>query len=91
MKNQNQPQTLSRFLQALGYQDVTMTPVKSSFIRAIGYDATKKMLFVKFPKGFYSYQGVKSVTVTRWLKAKSKGSFFHQNIRGNYLYRRLDA
>lgn len=58
--------------------------VASSNIAAIGHDAGIHVLYVKFLSGgLYSYYPVSSRTFRQFNKAKSKGEFFHQNIKDN--------
>jgi len=33
--------------------------------------------------GVYIITGLKKTTINRWLKAKSKGKFFHENVKHN--------
>jgi KTSC domain-containing protein len=61
---------------------VKFTAVKSSFIKALGYRPEAKLALVEFKSGgIRSYPGVKSVTMQAWLRAPSKGKFFHLHIR----------
>jgi hypothetical protein len=76
-----------------------MIPVTSSFIHAIGYNAEKKTATVEFIRrsssaragsySIYQYFGVKPVTFSRWLKAPSKGKYFHRNIRNRFGCKRI--
>lgn len=64
---------------------VQMSEVRHSFIKAVGYDAGTKSLYITFPNGkTFRYWEVKSVTVSRLLKAERKGHYYHQNIRDQY-------
>ncbi|MGB8644459.1 MAG: KTSC domain-containing protein [Anaerolineae bacterium] len=66
------------------------TPVKSSFIRSIGYDPQGHVAQVEFKSGsVYHYRNVPKVTVTRWMDCKSKGQYFHRNIRNRFGYKRI--
>ncbi len=71
-----------------------MIPVTSSFIHAIGYDPKRKTITVEFKRGngnysIYQYRGVAVQTFARWLKAKSKGAYFHRNIRNRFACKRI--
>lgn len=58
---------------------------KSSTIDHSEYDQLKRVLTVKFHSGSsYEYHGVPMMVANEFQKAKSSGSFFHSNIRGNY-------
>ncbi len=67
----------------------TLKPIQHSFIKAIGYDRKTGRLAIQFPKGTYTYTGVKSVTVTRLLQSPHKGHYFHTNIRGQYPFKKV--
>ena len=56
--------------------------VKSSNIKAIGYDEETKTLEVEFHNGgIYQYNPIDKVGYKLLMKAKSIGAFFHHNIR----------
>lgn len=59
-----------------------MTPVKSSNIKAIGYDAKSHTLTVQFNSGTYDYHGVPADVHSALMKAESVGSHFHEHVRG---------
>lgn len=59
-----------------------MTPVSSSNIAAIGYDADTKTLAVQFNNGrLYRYTGVPNGEYQNLLNASSVGSYFAANIK----------
>lgn len=68
-----------------------LTPVKSSHIAEVGYDYTDKILYIRFHvKGkksesgpVYSYAFVEKKMYEAMMKAKSLGSYFHENIKDN--------
>lgn len=63
-----------------------LTPVQSSNIAAVGYDAISNTLFVQF-KGkdtVYSHHGVPVETYELMMSADSIGSFYARNIKKNY-------
>lgn len=59
--------------------------VESSVIYAIGYDADLQILEVEFVSGkVYAYYEISKTFVSEFLSAESKGSFYNENIRGQY-------
>lgn len=70
-----------------------MIPVTSTFIHALGYDPKRKTVTVEFKRqaGYtiYQYRGVAVQTFARWLKAPSKGAYFHRNIRNRFPCKRI--
>lgn len=57
-------------------------PLKSSNIRAVGYDKKEKALDVAFHSGSeYKYSDVPKSIFDRIKKAKSPGKFFHKNVK----------
>ena len=63
----------------------TMTPVDSSNLTAVGYDAETQMLTIEFRDGRkHAYTGVPPETHQMLMNAPSKGRFFHANIRNTY-------
>jgi hypothetical protein len=69
--------------------NVQMQPVKSSHVRAIGYDADAMRLYVKFDNGTYAYDGVEQDTWKEFQGASSKGVFLASQIKGNYPFSRV--
>lgn len=62
----------------------------SSNIEAIGYDALEQLLAIRFTSGStYEYEGVPAEVYNALMGAHSKGSFFYQNIRGQYATRKV--
>ena len=60
-------------------------PVKSSNIKAIGYDRENEKLIVEFITGKkYVYSGVPPEVHEALMGAKSIGLYFGFNIRGKY-------
>lgn len=69
---------------------ITMTPVKSSNIDAIGYDEATGNLQVKFTHGgHYMYHGVHRSLFQQLTKAPSIGSFFHTHIKGKHRFTKV--
>ncbi len=67
-----------------------LTPVSSSNVSAVGYDAMTHRLFVRFTTGsLYRYEGVTDSTYRAFLDAPSKGQFVWQHLRGQYPYFRV--
>lgn len=63
---------------------IALTPVESSQVRAIGYDAATKTLAVQFTRGagaIYHYPNVEPETHESFLKAESIGTFFGKHIK----------
>lgn len=66
------------------------TPVSSSNISAIGYDADNQVLEVEFINGaVYSYSGVPSGEYESFMGADSKGKYLHANIKNRYSFMKL--
>ena len=62
---------------------MSMIPVSSSAIRAIGYeDGTLAVAFHN--SGTYLHPGVPYSVFERFMRSGSKGAFYNQNIRGRY-------
>ncbi|WP_137286052.1 KTSC domain-containing protein [Halorussus salinisoli] len=68
----------------------TRSPVASSSIRSIGYDEDDEALEIEFESGgVYRYADVSRETYEEFLSARSHGSYFHKNFRGQYDYHRI--
>ncbi len=64
---------------------MAMVPVKSSNIKAVGYDADTRMLTVEFGSGAqHTYADVPPETHQALMDAESVGKFFHANIRSAF-------
>jgi hypothetical protein len=64
--------------------------VESSTLATIGYDSTRELLQLEFSsRTFYQYFGVPATVHEGLMYAPSKGSYFNQNIRGKFPYRRI--
>lgn len=67
-----------------------MIPVKSSLIKAIGYDRDTQELTIEFKTGGkYRYKGFSESMWENFHTAESVGKFFVNNIKGNYPYEGL--
>lgn len=65
-------------------------PVSSSNLRSVGYDPTTRALEIEFNSGaIYRYDGVPANVHAGLMSASSHGSYFHENIKGRYPYRRI--
>lgn len=71
---------------------MTRTPVSSSNVGSIGYDEASNVLEVGFKtksgESVYQYYGVPLEMYNDFMSADSKGSFFAQNIKGVYEYKK---
>jgi hypothetical protein len=61
------------------------TPVTSSNISSIGYDADSQILEIEFNNGsVYEYSGVPEGEHAGLMNADSKGTYFNANIKKRY-------
>ena len=68
-----------------------MQRVRSSSIDAVGYDAERQELHVRFGSGrTYVYYGVAPEAHAGLLQAESKGRYLNDEIKRRYIARRLD-
>ena len=59
--------------------------VRSSNIHSVGYEVETQILELEFHSGgVYQYSGVSEVIYRGLMRATSKGSYFHQNIKDQY-------
>lgn len=67
------------------------TPVSSSNLKAIGYDAQTRTLEVEFLNGgLYSYSGVPSSVHAGLMSASSHGSYFDAYVKkAGYSFKKL--
>ncbi len=67
------------------------TPVASSSLRSLGYDAAQQVLEVEFASGaLYRYEQVPAAEVQALLEADSLGRHFNQVFKAqHYAYRRI--
>lgn len=72
--------------------DFELTPVKSSNIEAVGYDAGTNRMAVRFKGGgTYIYDDVSEAAHSDFVSAKSVGAHFHENIRGTFKHSKLET
>ncbi len=66
------------------------TPVSSSDLQSVGYDATTRTLEVEFNNGsVYQYSGVPESTYRGLISASSHGKYFHACIKDAYPYQQV--
>jgi hypothetical protein len=66
------------------------TPVSSSNLREVGYDAASQTLEIEFHSGgVYQYYGVSPDVYEGLMSAGSHGRYFYYQIRGAYPYSRI--
>ncbi|MGD0672457.1 MAG: KTSC domain-containing protein [Candidatus Binatus sp.] len=66
------------------------TPVSSSNVAEIGYDASTMTLEVAFHDGsVYQYFDVPDRVYQEFMRAASKGKFLHANITNNFRYTKI--
>jgi len=74
--------------------DVMLTPVTSSNLAAVGYDALSQTLYIEFKTpSLYAFYDVPEYVWSGLMGAGSLGKaterYFHGQIRDNYRYHRL--
>lgn len=76
--------------------EITLHPVTSSQIVAIGHDPETKTLAVKFksfkpdePDRLYHYAGVPAVVYAEMQKAESVGKYLNANIKTQFKHTRI--
>jgi hypothetical protein len=63
----------------------------SSLIKSMVYDKQKCQLMIEFKSGTkYLYRDVPQSVIKRMSSSKSLGSFFHDNIREVYSFKRVE-
>lgn len=71
---------------------MTMQPVNSKLLSAIGYDAESQTLTVRFAKGAtYRYNNVPEQEFDNLMAANSVGSHFLSTIKPTYTGTRVDG
>jgi len=66
------------------------TPVDSSLIESVAYDAERMILDLWFTTGtHYRYFDVEPEVVEELMRAPSKGRYFNDEIRDAYIYRQV--
>lgn len=65
------------------------TPVESTTLSGIGYDAALRILYLEFvDNSAYRYHEVPNAIFDELLSAPSKGVCFNRTIRGRFVYER---
>jgi len=65
--------------------------VISSNIKSIGYDEETRIMEVEFHSGgIYQYKNVGKEVFTSFMESESKGSYFHQYVKGTFQCERID-
>ena len=68
-----------------------LVPVSSSALRAVGYDAERRILEIEFQNGaVYCYYDVPAEVHLGLMAADSHGRYFNQQIRGAFRYKRIE-
>lgn len=68
-----------------------MVPVASSQINEVGYDAGSQTLRCRFKNGWlYEYDGVAAEAHQAMMQSPSVGSFFANQVKNVYTYRRVE-
>ncbi|MCL2629649.1 MAG: KTSC domain-containing protein [Alphaproteobacteria bacterium] len=63
-------------------------PVESSNLKSVGFDSG--VLVIEFKSGsIYEYSDVPANVHSELMKAKSKGKYFHKNIKNTYEFKRI--
>ncbi len=71
-------------------ETVTMIPVESSNIRAIGHDPRSNELHIHFKNGTqYVHPDVHRVLYQNMLQSPSKGKYYADRIKGIFPHRKL--
>ncbi len=66
------------------------TAVSSSNLASVGYDEASKILEIEFNnRSIYQYSNVPESVYRALMQAASHGTYFNQNIKGAYPYRKL--
>ena len=69
---------------------MTLEPVSSSNLEAIGYDSPSETLAVRFKSGrTYQYFDVPERIHAKLMAAESKGRYLNREIKGMYRYARV--
>lgn len=66
------------------------TPIKSSTIKSVGYDAESKTMEVEFGSGRYRYADVPPEVHTGLVGAESAGKYFAANVRAKFQGQKLE-
>lgn len=90
MRSKNKLATLYSMPTKKSKQEIEMVSVSSSNLSAVGYDAEKKLLRVKFNAGAtYEYRGVPETVYDDLMSADSHGEYFAANVRNSFPYTKV--
>ncbi|WP_210636056.1 KTSC domain-containing protein [Streptomyces sp. GESEQ-13] len=65
------------------------SPVVSSNITSIGYEAARMLLEVEFSSGIYQYDAVPEHVYLELMAAPSHGRYFARAIKDRFAYRKV--
>lgn len=66
-----------------------MKRINAGNLRAVGYDAARRVLVAELSSGTFEYSGVSAETYRRLASSGSAWSFFRDNIEEEYAARRV--
>lgn len=67
------------------------TPVQSTNLVSVGYDAETQVLEIEFGEGaVYRYKNVPAEKHRELMRAQSKGGYFLRNIQRQYQWEKID-
>jgi hypothetical protein len=66
-----------------------MKKVSAGNLRAVGYDAARRLLHAELPSGTFEYAGVSAETYRRLMSSSSMWSFFRDNIEEEFTATRI--
>jgi KTSC domain len=70
---------------------MVMNEIKSSAIKAIGYDPRLRRMRISFASGgIYEYQEVSLLDFAELMNSNSKGSHFHNHVKPYYEGEQID-
>jgi KTSC domain len=73
-------------------EEMQRTAVDSTTMRSVGYDAAEQVLEIEFTSGaVYQYVDVPAAIFDRLMQAESKGRYFNDEIRDDYITLREPA
>jgi hypothetical protein len=68
------------------------SPIESSMMVSVGYDAEHAVLEIEFRSGdVYEYRDVTELVYRGLLKAPSKGRFFHTRIESKFIFVQIEV
>jgi len=72
---------------------ILMFEVKSSNLKAIGYDKATLTLRLQFKSSnhFFNYKGVSSELFLEFMESNSKGRFFFTKIKGKFEHEKIET